>query len=338
MEMTLDFSAKLAQAVQENLPFALLRKPEENQVFLYVQDDTAQQKISFHSFDSAIERSISDQNPAVISSKEFDFDFELKLTETVDGGGLTQMEYEKIIQNTVAEIQQSNTRKVVMSRRKVQENLSYHVLKSYRNLMEQQPNALVFLWHYPEKETWLGATPELLLSQKGNQLNTVSLAATKLPSASWMEKEFDEQQIVTDFILDCFKGTENLQSIGPETVQAGKFQHLKTYISAEIPENFTIENLLKKLHPTPALCGLPKKAAFDYIVEHEGYDREFYAGYIGIQTKNSKTYFVNLRSAQLFSNQIWVYVGGGITAESVPEKEWMETELKSGTILNALER
>ena len=57
-----------------------------------------------------------------------------------------------------------------------------------------------------------------------------------------------------------------------------------------------------------------------------------------MEKQDSKEYYVNLRSAQVFENEIWMYVGGGITAESQPENEWLETELKSGTIGNALEK
>ena len=94
---------------------------------------------------------------------------------------------------------------------------------------------------------------------------------------------------------------------------------------------------MKKLHPTPAVCGLPKKEAFEFIQENEGYDRGFYAGYLGIDSqRRTKEYFVNLRSAEFCQNQIKIYVGGGVTAESNPQKEWEETELKSGTIGNSL--
>ena len=77
-------------------------------------------------------------------------------------------------------------------------------------------------------------------------------------------------------------------------------------------------------------------SSFEYIVEHERYDREFYSGYIGLIQGNEREYYVNLRSSQLFKDVIYIYVGGGITATSQAHKEWKETELKSSTILNAL--
>lgn len=332
------FLEKLNTAILQNIPFVLFSKPNEDFVYLYVQDNSESQRFLFHSFDSEVKRSIADKNPFRLPISEFEFEMQLKLKKTQKTNSVQQEAYRDLIQKTLDFIQNSTISKIVMSRLKVIENEGFDLFKTFRNLMYQHPSALVFLWHFPEKETWIGATPELLLSQIGNRVETVSLAATKLPESQWSPKEYEEQQIVTDFILDCFSEIQKLKVIGPKTVQAGKFQHLKTYISGEIPSDFRISTLLEKLHPTPALCGMPKKEAFDFIVRNEFHSREFYGGYIGLEKQDSKEYYVNLRSAQVFENEIWMYVGGGITAESQPEKEWLETELKSGTIGNALEK
>lgn len=331
------FNSKLFDAIEKNLAFCLVRKPNEKLVQLFVQDSSTTNRIILHSFDSKTEKYISDQHPSFLEEELFDFDWNLKLEKAREFHPKTEEEYQNLIQQTIQDIQDSDLKKVVISRKKQIENKNFSIFKTYKNLLENHPNALVFLWHYPGNETWIGATPELLLSQDGNLVKTVSLAGTKLPEAEWTEKEIDEQQIVTDFIVSNFEGFENLKVVGPETVQAGKFQHLKSYISAEVSNNDSLNDLLAKMHPTPALCGMPKQHAFDYILDNEGYDREFYSGYIGLENENSKEYFVNLRSAQVYEDKIWIYVGGGITVDSNPKKEWMETELKSGTIQNALE-
>lgn len=332
------FSLKLKQAIDGKYPFFLLRKPNENKVFLFVHDGSEKNQIIFHSFDSTLEKKISDAEPASIAQEKFDFDFKVKLDKSNSNKALTQAEYEQIIQETINTIQANSVRKVVMSRRKVVDNLSYNLLLTYKNMMDQHLSALVFLWVNPGEEIWIGATPELLLSKIDNHIQTVSLAATKRIEDTWTEKEMDEQQIVTDFIVNCISDTKNQKIVGPETVRAGEFEHLKTYISAEITEEYSLDDLLARLHPTPALCGFPKQIAFDYIVNNERYNREFYSGYIGLIQGNQSEYYVNLRSAQWFKDVIYIYVGGGITATSHPNKEWKETELKSTTILNALTR
>lgn len=330
------FSEKLLSAVLNHKTFVLFRKPDEDKVQLVVDDVSGKNCFLIHSFDSQKEISISDVEPALIHQTEFKFGLELKLKSTNNLETSNQTEYEQLIQKTIDKIKNSAIRKIVISRIKLIENNHFNLLKSFAQLLSQHSSALVYLWHNPNGETWMGATPELLLSFKNRQLNTVSLAGTKLSENEWTAKEIDEQQIVTDYILSAMTDFPDLKSSGPETVQAGKFQHLKSYISAGIPKEFDLHKLLQKLHPTPAVCGLPKEEAFDFIIKNEGYDREFYSGYLGIENNDSKTYFVNLRCAQFFDNNVRIYVGGGITANSQSEKEWAETELKSGTILNVL--
>src|SRR5690625_881857 len=250
------FLEKLQQAILDKSPFALLRKPNEKLVRLIVNDGSELNSIVFHSFDSTIEKEISDANPLFIDQHRFNFDFDIDLEQYGANEDLAQSENDATIQETIKSNQAPGISKVGSGRRKVVDNQSYNLLKSYKNLMDQHATALVFLWMNPSKEVWMGATPELLLSKSGSQIKTVSLAATKRPEDEWTEKEIDEQQIVTDFILDCISDTENQKVIGPETVRAGKFEHLKTYISAEITEDYPLENLLANLHPTPALCGM----------------------------------------------------------------------------------
>lgn len=335
--MNPNFSDKLQAAVQNQISFALFRRPNENEVWLYVQDNSDSNRFLLHSFDSKTEKSVSDGNPVSVAANEFNFGFDLNLNSAKEFEPFKQEEYEKLIQKTINKIQSSEIEKIVLSRIISVDNQGFNLFKSYKNLLESHSNALIYLWHSPGRETWMGATPELLLSVNGNEARTVSLAGTKLPENEWTEKEFDEQQIVTDYIVSNFSGLNDLNISEAQTVRAGKFQHLKSYISAEIPENFDLKDLLEKLHPTPAVCGLPKKAAFDFIVQNEGYDRQFYSGFIGIENSGAKEYFVNLRCGQFFRDKVWLYAGGGITIGSNPAKEWQETELKSGTLGNALD-
>src|SRR5690625_1634632 len=146
------FLEKLQQAILDKSPFALLRKPNEKLVRLIVNDGSELNSIVFHSFDSTIEKEISDANPLFIDQHRFNFDFEIDLEQSPSNEALSQSEYEEIIQETINTIQAQAIRKVVMSRRKVVDNQSYNLLKSYKNLMDQHATALVFLWMNPSKE------------------------------------------------------------------------------------------------------------------------------------------------------------------------------------------
>ena len=98
--------------------------------------------------------------------------------------------------------------------------------------------------------------------------------------------------------------------------------------------------MLELLHPTSAVCGMPKDAATDFIMNNENYNRAFYSGFLlNLDTKaNEKELhiFVNLRTMKIEGNKATLYAGCGITADSNPEKEWNETEIKTQTLEKVL--
>ena len=112
--------------------------------------------------------------------------------------------------------------------------------------------------------------------------------------------------------------------------------HLKADIQGVIGD-FNLKELLKTLHPTPAVCGLPKQASKDFILQNENYARSFYTGFLGEMNVNEKTeLFVNLRCAEIQGDEVVIYVGGGVTADSNAQKEWEETYAKTQTIKKVL--
>jgi isochorismate synthase len=95
--------------------------------------------------------------------------------------------------------------------------------------------------------------------------------------------------------------------------------------------------MITALHPTPAVCGLPKLKALDLIKDVETHDREYYAGYWGpLEANGDFALYVNLRSMKIAENQLSLFVGGGIIADSLPQKEWEETQLKAQTLLSVI--
>lgn len=199
-------------------------------------------------------------------------------------------------------------------------------------------NTLNYVISNPELGTWIAATPELLLSTNGNHVKTMALAGTKKMEETWSKKEFEEQKFVSDTIVDNLKlgNCANIISDGPKTTQAGSIEHLLTNITAELSDKSDWVKVLNNLHPTPAVCGVPTQMAKEYIPELEQYNREFYTGFIGIMNDVQKDFFVNLRCMQLNENGAKLYVGGGITAQSIMSAEWNETERKAETLNSVL--
>lgn len=254
----------------------------------------------------------------------------------------------EIHKDTVAEaikgIQADRFQKVVVSRR-FSVPMRSDLLSTAFTMMQVYPNAFTYLFHHPGAGTWMGATPELLLKSNAGLGETLALAGTRaadptLEEHKWTSKERYEQRVVTDFILHQMRAMKLEPQIGSVTnIRAGKLWHLGTAIQAPLPMA-KAGALLKALHPTPAVCGLPKDEAHSFIRENENYNREYYTGFlgeIGIERPESFSTFVNLRCIQIRNGRAFVYVGGGITAESDPEAEWEETQQKSTTVLSFLE-
>jgi isochorismate synthase len=99
-----------------------------------------------------------------------------------------------------------------------------------------------------------------------------------------------------------------------------------------------VNQLLERLHPTPAVCGFPKESALNFIKENEAFDRGYYSGFLGpVSHENHQQFFVNLRSGMCYQNGLMLMAGAGINEMSVEEDEWVETERKMDTLLNCVQ-
>jgi isochorismate synthase len=237
--------------------------------------------------------------------------------------------------------------KVVLSR-KEEIALNYIDLKSvFKNLLRNYPTAFVYVWSHSEVGTWIGASPETLIQVKENKFRTMALAATKSYSGkldlNWSKKEKQEQQFVVDFIISQLKEF-NLNVSKSYSKRAGSLVHICTDISGDFTGNRDLGDLINKLHPTPAVCGLPRKEAKNFILKNENYDREYYTGFFGeLNYHDQSDLFVNLRCMQIIPARsidgyvkAILYIGGGITTHSDAEKEWEETVAKSKVIKRVL--
>jgi isochorismate synthase len=158
-------------------------------------------------------------------------------------------------------------------------------------------------------------------------------------TSNWESKENEEQQFVTDFIQTCLieNKYENVELSGPFEAIAGPVKHLRTDVSFDF-ENGNALKTIRILHPTPAVSGLPQKEAISLILETEKHERLFYTGFIGIMNQTKNQIYVNLRCCQIQKGSAYLYLGGGFTKDSISELEWQETENKSKTLLNILQK
>ena len=149
---------------------------------------------------------------------------------------------------------------------------------------------------------------------------------------------------MTDFIIQSLADkVSELTVSSPYSVQAGNLWHIKTDIAATIGSDSNLEEIIKVLHPTSAVCGLPKAAAKDFILQNESYDRSYYSGFLGELNIDLATFraeqsdlFVNLRCMKINDKHVELFIGCGITKDSVPEAEFIETVNKSMTMRKLL--
>lgn len=263
----------------------------------------------------------------------------------------TQAEFCQLVAEAVQYIKSTGIKKVVASR--PTEVLLPHArnpVAIFEKLCDRYPHAFVSLVSIPGVGTWIGASPEILLTLDGDALKTVALAGTQiritglpLENVTWGTKEIEEQALVSDYIRRFFQqlNLANFIERGPRTIPAGNVVHLKTEFQVNMnqAELLTLGNqILDTLHPTSAVCGMPKREALSFILEKERYNRKFYSGFLGpVHIDGQSQLFVNLRCMQLASDRAILYVGAGITHDSVPQSEWQETVLKSQTLLAVLE-
>ncbi|WP_299754781.1 isochorismate synthase [uncultured Pontibacter sp.] len=253
------------------------------------------------------------------------------------------------IRKAVESIQAEQMEKVVLSRNR-REPLpdGFSPVSAFMKMAAAYPRAFVSLVSVPGAGTWMGASPEILVSINEQQIfHTMALAGTQtavanVADAIWRQKEIEEQAMVERYILSCFKKLRlrDYTEVGPKTVVAGNLMHLRTDFKVNLKEvHFPTlgTDMLELLHPTSAVCGLPKEPALAFIIAHEGYNRSYYSGYLGpVNSSSGSHLYVNLRCMQLQKHEAILYAGAGITEASDPQKEWQETQHKMQTMRQIL--
>lgn len=334
--------------LEQELPFVVFRHPQDHLLKGVFQNDQKLKLLEDYNDSGFVFAPFDLNDPVLLTTGEY-LQESFSSKETEQNGkkiALTEVGKERHVERVgraVEEIDNGEIKKVVLSRllecdtTKSPDAVMVSLLKKYNS-------AFCYWWYHPKVDMWLGATPERFLSAKDDHLTMTSLAGT-LPfiagePPNWTNKEKEEQQMVTDYIeTSLSKVLPRLMVSKVNSSRAGKLWHLKSEIQGELPSFNSLGKIIRLLHPTPAVCGIPKRASFEYILKNEGYNREFYTGFLGplnLASEKSTDLFVNLRCLKYANDKMKIYVGGGITASSIPEKEWEETQLKSRTILEVL--
>lgn len=335
-------------------PFVMYRKPNQTTIYgffqncdtLFATENYNTPGFVFAPFDSSLPTYILPTSECDVLSEELTDSilFQKKNRISFDANEDSKKDHLHLIKKAIEEIQRTSLQKIVVSRVEKIDSESFNCFQSFINMVLLYSNAFVYLWYHPEEGMWLGATPETLVKVNKDTFQTIALAGTQVfegtLNVEWGKKELQEHQFVVDYIVSQLSNSNsqihNVHVSPTHTVKAGKLLHLRADINGSLKKN-ELKELILTLHPTPAVCGLPMQEAKEFILNHENYNREFYTGFLGeIHLDNSSELYVNLRCMQVKHQRIKVYVGGGITKDSIPEKEWEETVNKSETMKQIL--
>ena len=275
-----------------------------------------------------------------LNNKESDYNSEL-----LELSDITNKEiYLNHIRDVINNLNNTNSilTKVVLSRiKKGSFSKKVPILKIIKKLLFNNKHNMNFL--YPIDDYYLiGSTPELILSVTDNKILSESLAGSNYKASSNEfisdAKQITEQKIVTDYILDIFKHYSKKIDFNkvPVIKKSSNIEHLCTTISSVINEKVNIFDLMRDLHPTPAISGFPKSDAMEKIKDIKE-NRGWYGGPIGwIDNNLNGKFFLNIRSGLISNDNIYLFSGSGITKESNIHDEWEETEQKFNSMINAL--
>ncbi|MDG1697603.1 MAG: chorismate-binding protein [Polaribacter sp.] len=344
---------KIEESYKRNLPFVAYRKPNKvelsslfmNTDELHFSSDFTECGFVFSPFDSNENTILFPLENAEFITKKISYDDSFTCNDSFASASNNYVDREKhicLVEKALDKINYNELKKVVVSREEEVILTSFDLLVIFKKLLIKYINAFVYVWYHPKVGLWFGASPETLLSISDANFRTMSLAGTQVYKANevvWKKKEREEQQLVTSFIENQLESLSNNLSIDKaETIKAGNLLHLRTSVKGTLNTSSSIKELIRALHPTPAVCGLPRETAKKFIQQNENYKRTFYTGFLGeLNIKNQySSLFVNLRCMCIEGEIAIIYVGGGITKDSNAKKEWEETIAKSKTMKKVL--
>lgn len=362
---------KAKNQLTQQLPFVVYRKPNARMIQAFFMKETTPIQTNFNEagfcffpFDHQNKDYFFPQSQSDYrvenhpESTDENYSSTIEVPENED----EKRRYIQLLAESIHELKNGAFQKIVLSRPIPVTIENIDALQVFQRLLMTYPEAMVYIWFHPNEGIWMGATPETLASVSHQMLTTMSLAGTRTyhptQPPSWADKEREEQQFVTDYIVKTLQAySQQVETSEVSSKRAGNLVHLHTAISAKI-DAADLQKILKDLHPTPAVCGLPTEKAKKYLQEKEGYPRSFYTGFLGEvncsfykataktqrnqevrairpQTKQTHLY-VNLRCMHIIGAHCTLYVGGGVTAASNATDEWKETRYKSETLLKVL--
>ena len=209
----------------------------------------------------------------------------------------------------------------------------------------------VFLFEPEPGSAIVGAAPETVTTLRDGVFHATAVAGSVRRGSTpreqaelaarllASEKDRVEQRIALDDMLARLETVAHQIRTDPQphVLTLARIQHLETEIRASVPTGFGVSDLLRLLHPTPAVCGLPRDEAMDFLGSEEPFERGWYAGPVGWFDAEGNGIFAPALRTGVGNGASWrLFAGAGIVEGSVPALEWEETAIKFEPMLEAL--
>lgn len=255
---------------------------------------------------------------------------------------LSPDDWRSLVADAVATVHDGGLEKVVVAREvHALAARDIDVVVALRHLRASHPDCYVFgIWR--GDGAFIGATPERLVRVDGADVRASTLAGSIARGATpeddraraaqllASEKDRAEHEVVRRTMLEALEeGCDDVTSEAePSLLTLPQVHHLHTAVRARLRPGHSVLELVGRLHPTPAVGGSPREAALSFLRDHERLDRGWYAAPIGWMQRDAAEFAVALRSAVIRGAEATLYAGCGIVADSDPDREFAESEVK----------
>ncbi len=250
----------------------------------------------------------------------------------------------KVVNRGIQLVEKGILEKIVLANRiKIKLKNKLDLVEILKRLKNNQPNTCRYVWKRNNKDILFGASPEKLFSFTKPNLTLEALAGTISTNADFKKllksnKDLKEHNYVIEYLIKCLEVSEitNFKKSDIKVTSFGDIAHLQTLIFSKV-ENICPFELLKNLHPSPAVCGYPKNAALDWINTLESFPRGNYASPMGwVDASGNSSFLLAIRGARYIEENIEFTAGSGIVSGSVLEKEIDEIRLKFESIVKQI--
>ncbi len=278
-----------------------------------------------------------------LSGSKTSFDFPI-IDDFLNSLETSNVNLKKVVNRGIQLVEKGILEKIVLANRiKIKLKNKLDLVEILKRFKKNQPNTCRYVWKRNSKDILFGASPEKLFSFNKPHLTLEALAGTISTNSNFEKllkstKDLKEHNYVINYLIKCLEVSKitNFKKSDIRVNSFGDISHLQTLIFSNV-ENICPFELLKNLHPSPAVCGYPKHAALDWINTLESFSRGNYASPMGwVDASGNASFLLTIRGARYIEENIEFTAGSGIVSGSVLEKEIDEIKLKFESIVKQI--